>query len=32
VRVIATSESDPQAAAKAVIAGQPLPPAEPHEH
>jgi len=32
VQVIATSESDPQTAAKAVIAGQSLPPAEPHEH
>ena len=32
VQVIATSESDPQTAAKAAIAGQPLPPAEPHEH
>lgn len=32
VKVIATSETDPQTAAKAVIAGEPLPAPEPHEH
>ena len=32
VRVVATAESDPFAAATAVAAGRPLPPAEPHDH
>jgi predicted Fe-Mo cluster-binding NifX family protein len=32
VRVITTSESDPQQAARAVLAGEELPPAGPHEH
>ena len=32
VRVITTGESDPMAAASALAAGRPLPPAEPQEH
>jgi predicted Fe-Mo cluster-binding NifX family protein len=32
VQVVATSENDPAAAALALAAGRPLPPAEPHEH
>jgi predicted Fe-Mo cluster-binding NifX family protein len=32
VRVIATSEPDPLTAAAAAAAGEPLPPAQPHEH
>ena len=32
VRVIATSEKDPAKAAAAVVSGQALPPAVPHEH
>ncbi len=32
IKVIVTSETDPQTAAKAVIAGEPLPAAQPHEH
>lgn len=32
VRVIATSEDDPATAATAVVLGQALPPALPHEH
>jgi hypothetical protein len=32
VRVITTSEGDPQQAARAVLAGEELPPAGPHEH
>lgn len=32
VRVVATSETDPQTAARAVAAGLSLPPAAPHTH
>lgn len=32
IRVIPTAETDPLVAVRAVLAGQPLPPAEPHEH
>ncbi len=32
VKVVATSESDPQTAVQKFIAGEALPPAEPHEH
>ncbi len=32
VQVIATSETDPSLAAGSVFSGEPLPPAEPHEH
>lgn len=32
VRVVATSETDPQTAARAVAAGLTLPPAAPHAH
>ena len=32
IQVLATSETDPQAAAQAVLSGQPLPPPAPHEH
>lgn len=32
VEVVATSETSPLTAIKALIAGEPLPPAEPHEH
>ena len=32
VQVLATSETDPVAAAGLVFAGEPLPAAEPHEH
>ncbi len=32
IRVIPTAETDPVAAVRAVLAGDPLPPPEPHEH
>lgn len=32
VEVVATSETSPLTAIKALIAGEPLPPCEPHEH
>ncbi len=32
IRVVATSETDPVRAAKAVAKGEPLPPPQPHEH
>lgn len=32
VKVIATSETDPLTAVRRVIAGEPLPPALPHDH
>jgi predicted Fe-Mo cluster-binding NifX family protein len=32
IRVIATSESDPLAAVRRVVAGQPLPPPAPDDH
>ena len=32
IQVIATSETDLQAAAQAVLSGQPLPPPAAHEH
>ncbi|WP_177418991.1 NifB/NifX family molybdenum-iron cluster-binding protein [endosymbiont of Lamellibrachia barhami] len=32
VRVVATSETDPHTAATKVVAGEALPPAEPHDH
>ncbi len=32
VRVIETSETDPEKAAKAVFSGSPLPEAKPHSH
>ncbi len=32
VRVITTSETDPQQAVRALLAGEELPPAVPHEH
>jgi predicted Fe-Mo cluster-binding NifX family protein len=32
IEVITTAESDIQAALQAIAAGEPLPPAEPHEH
>ena len=32
IQVIPTSETDPRAAAQAVLEGRPLPPPEPHEH
>lgn len=32
VKVVATSETDPQTAVSAVFSGVPLPPAQPHEH
>jgi predicted Fe-Mo cluster-binding NifX family protein len=32
VKVVATSEQDPAAAAAALAAGRPLPAADPHDH
>lgn len=32
VRVIATGETDPMKAVSGLVAGNPLPPPEPHEH
>jgi len=32
VKVLTTSETDPQTAARKVITGEELPAAEPHEH
>lgn len=32
VRVVTTSETDPSKALAAVLQGEPLPPALPHEH
>ncbi len=32
IQVLATRETDPQAAAQAVLEGRPLPPPEPHTH
>ncbi len=32
VKVIATSEDDPQQAVSMVLAGEDLPPSEPHKH
>ena len=32
IRVIRTAETDPEAAARAVFAGEPLPPSEVHTH
>ncbi|WP_303902247.1 NifB/NifX family molybdenum-iron cluster-binding protein [Thiohalomonas denitrificans] len=32
IRVVATSETDPMRAVKAIVHGEPLPPPEPHAH